>query len=87
MQFTQILFRKFVGIYVIPSHVSDLLRTFHKLGLIYDLSGRAAPFPLPPPPAKGRAHRLFAIFAMSRMPFSNGFMKLAGNGFYWVQAR
>ena len=65
-------------------HTTDLLRTFHKLALIYDLSGRATPSQLPPPPAKGRRQELFAIFAMSRMPNSSGFMKQVGNGFYSV---
>ena len=32
--------------------LTDLLRTFHKLGLIYDLLGRAAPFPPPPASCK-----------------------------------
>ena len=43
--------------------LTDLLRTFHKLALIYDLSGRAAPSP--PPATRKRAYtgRLFAIFS------------------------
>ena len=64
---------------------ADLLRTFHKLALIYDLSGRAGtPSPAPSrQPQKGVDTDCLQFLRCPENALNNrGFMKQVGNGFY-----